>query len=107
MEENRLLKGGFPMKLTSVLTALLFIAMVMTPIASAETTLFEGTIIAGETTPLFAHVGGVVEQLTVQPGELLKAGAAVLDIGTEKVYAPISGKMIMPFATAGDAVAAL
>ena len=42
MEENRLLKGGFPMKLTSLLTALLFFAMVMTPPASAETTLFEG-----------------------------------------------------------------
>lgn len=95
------------MKLASLLTALLFFAMVMTPPASAETTLFEGTIIAGETTPLFAPVGGVVEQLSVQPGELLKAGAAILGIGTGKVYAPISGKVIMPFAAAGDAVAAL
>lgn len=90
------------MKWASLLAALLLAVGAM-PGAAAETALFEGTIIAGEAMPLFAPVGGIVEQLNAQPGDLVQAGAPILSMGKEQVCAPVGGKVIMPFARVGDA----
>ncbi len=95
------------MKSTRKLAVLPLCVLLMMPCATAETTLYEGMIIAGDTSVLLAPCGGMVEAVSVQEGDRLAANDIVLVVSTEKVYAPISGKVIMPFAKVGDAASIL
>jgi multidrug resistance efflux pump len=67
---------------------------------------FDGTVIAGETTTVFAPYGGTVKSLGLREGQLINEGDTLAVIGTTKVFAPESGTVRGMFAEAGDSIAA-
>jgi multidrug resistance efflux pump len=88
--------------LTGVLIAL---AIFGAPRAFAEAR-FDGTVIAGETTTVFAPYGGTVKSLGLREGQQINEGDELAVIGTTKVFAPESGTVRGLFAEAGDSITA-
>jgi len=87
-----------------LLTALALFG-VLPPYAFAEAR-FDGTVIAGETSTVFAPYGGTVKSLGLRVGQLINEGDTLAVIGTTKVFAPESGMVRGLFAEAGDSIAA-
>lgn len=84
--------------LTSSLAAL----TLMTAAAAADTISMDGQVASGKTAPMYAPIGGVVEQVLVEAGETVHAGDTLAVLRTVKVYAVEDGTVTGVFGEAGD-----
>lgn len=64
-----------------------------------------GKVEARNTTTLYAPFGGMVEDFTLRPGDVVEEGETLLSLSTIKVYAPLSGTVRGIFGQAGDSAA--
>ena len=70
--------------------------------AFAETVSFEGTVTAGAAVEIYAPIGGTVGTVLAEAGRTVKAGDALAELTTEKVYAEESGTVTGVFGQPGD-----
>jgi len=59
--------------------------------ACAESIAADATVTAGTLVPVFAAAGGVLESVSVQAGQLVRAGDPAAQVEVTRVYAPIDG----------------
>ena len=91
------------MKFTrKALTALLIAALLLAPVALAETITLNGTVTASETHEIYAPIGGTVARVAVESGERVSAGDVLVSLSTTKVYADESGTVTGVFGQPGD-----
>lgn len=90
------------MKAMKRMAAILFAVMMVTGIAQAETLSLNGTVEAGTTVPVYAPIGGTVENVLVETGMHVAAGETLFSYRTEKIYASGDGTVTGVFAKAGD-----
>ena len=90
------------MKTMKQLTAVLFAMMMLIGAAGAETLSLSGTVEAGVTVPVYAPIGGTVENVAVETGMHVAAGETLFSYRTEKTYASGDGTVTGVFAKAGD-----
>lgn len=83
------------------LSLLAALALAVSP-ALAET--YAGTTVASRTTALVSASGGVLESLSLLPGQSVAAGETVGSTRAEKVFAAWDGTVALCCADAGDAV---
>jgi len=90
------------MKTMKRVTAILFALLLAAGAAQAETLSLNGTVEAGVTVPVYAPIGGTVENVAVETGMHVAAGDTLFSYRTEKVYAAGDGVVTGVFAKAGD-----
>ena len=90
------------MKATKRIAAILFAVMMLAGAAQAETLSLNGTVEAGVTVPVYAPIGGTVENVAVEQGMHVAAGDTLFTYRTEKTYASGDGTVTGVFAKAGD-----
>ena len=91
------------MKLTRRLSALtLFAALLLSPIALADSITFNGTVIASQTHEVYAAIGGKVDTVDAEVGAKLNAGDTLDTLSTTKVYAEEAGTVTGVFGQPGD-----
>ncbi|MDO5324146.1 MAG: HlyD family efflux transporter periplasmic adaptor subunit [Clostridia bacterium] len=83
------------------LSLLAALALAVSP-ALAET--YSGTTVAARTTALVSEAGGVLESLSLLPGQSVAAGETVGSTRAEKVFAAWDGTVALCHAEAGDSV---
>ena len=83
------------------LSLLAALALATAP-ALAET--YAGTTVASRTTALVSASGGVLESLSLLPGQSVAAGETVGSTRAEKVFAAWDGTVALCYADAGDSV---
>ena len=74
-----------------ILPAVLAAALMIMPVANAETISLSGTVAAAEETVAYAPIGGTIETVYVTAGQKVSKGDALLTLKTTKVYASQSG----------------
>ena len=85
-------------RIAMILMAMLLVAGA----AQAETLSLSGTVEAGVTVPVYAPIGGTVENVAVEAGMHVAAGDTLFSYRTEKTYASGDGTVTGVFAKAGD-----
>ena len=70
--------------------------------ALADSLSFSGVVVQGETVQITAPIGGKLEDLSIQAGDLVKQGDTVATIGTNKVYATVDGVVTAVYGEPGD-----
>ena len=90
------------MKTMKRLAALICVMMLAAGAACAETLSLSGTVEAGVTVPVYAPIGGTVEDISVEKGMRVTAGDTLITYRTEKTYASEDGTVTGVFAKAGD-----
>ena len=91
------------MKTMKRVTAILFALLLAAGAAQAEKTLsLSGTVEAGVTVPVYAPIGGTVENISVETGMHVAAGDTLFSYRTEKTYASGDGTVTGVFVKAGD-----
>ena len=83
------------------LSLLAALALATSP-ALAE--IYSGTTVASRTTALVSESGGVLEELSLLPGQAVKAGEIVGSTRAERVYSAWDGVVALCHAEAGDRV---
>ena len=83
------------------LSLLAALSLALSP-ALAET--YAGATVAARTTALVSEAGGVLESLSLLPGQSVAAGETVGSTRAEKVFAAWDGTVALCCADAGDAV---
>ena len=90
------------MKTMKRMIAILFVLMLAVGAASAESLSLNGKVEAGVTVPVYAPMGGTVENVNVEAGMRVTAGETLFSYRTEKTYASEDGTVTGVFAKAGD-----
>ena len=90
------------MKIMKRFAAILFVLMLAAGTACADTLSLNGTVEAGVTVPVYAPIGGTVDQVSVEKGMHVSAGETLFSYRTEKTYASGDGTVTGVFAKAGD-----
>ena len=90
------------MKTMKRIAAIVLVLLMAAGAAGAETLSLNGTVEAGTTVPVYAPIGGTVEEVCVEQGMRIKAGDTLFSYRTEKVYASADGKVAGVFVQAGD-----
>lgn len=90
------------MKTMKRMIAILFVLMLAVGAASAESLSLNGKVEAGVTVPVYAPIGGTVENVNVEAGMRVTAGETLFSYRTEKTYASEDGTVTGVFAKAGD-----
>ena len=91
------------MKLGRTALCVLAAALVMMVSAQALAEVsFDGTVISQETVAVEAPFGGLVDEVALRRGDVVKVGDAVATLTTTKVYAPADGVVSGIFAREGD-----
>ena len=90
------------MKTMKRVTAILFAVMMIAGAAQAETLSLNGTVEAGVTVPVYAPIGGTVDNVAVEAGMHVAAGDTLFSYRTEKTYASGDGTVTGVFVKAGD-----
>ena len=80
-------------------------AMAEEPATMEAPLILTGKVEAKNTTTLYAPFGGMVEDFTLRPGDIVEEGEALLSLNTIKVYAPLDGTVRGVFAMEGDSAA--
>ena len=70
--------------------------------ALADSISFDGTVTADDPIPVFAEIGGVVEEVLVNVGDTVEQGQAIARLKTTKVYAQADGTVRGIFGQPGD-----
>ena len=81
---------------------ILMAVMMVMGAAQADTLSLNGTVEAGVTVPVYAPIGGTVENVSVETGMHVSAGDTLFSYRTEKTYAAGDGTVTGVFAKAGD-----
>ena len=76
--------------------------MLLAGAAQAGTLSLSGTVEAGVTIPVYAPIGGTVDQVSVEAGMRLSAGETLFSYRTEKTYASEDGTVTGVFVQVGD-----
>ena len=90
------------MKTMKRMIAILFVLTLAAGAASADNLSLNGTVEAGVTVPVYAPIGGTVENVNVEAGMHVTAGETLFSYRTEKIYASEDGTVTGVFAKAGD-----
>lgn len=91
------MKNGFRIMIAAALACALLMQC-----ALADSIAFSGTVAAGDEKQIYAHIGGVVEDVLVEEGQTVKEGDAIASLKTTKVYAVSDGMITGIFAQPGD-----
>lgn len=86
-------------KLRCAVIALLLLALGAPALAQVT---FQGTVISRETKAVSAPFGGLVDEISLRKGDVIRVGDAVATIRTTKVYAEMDGIVSGIFAREGD-----
>ena len=86
-------------RIACALIALLALALGAPALAQVT---FQGTVISRETKAVIAPFGGLVDELPLRKGDVIRVGDAVATIRTTKVYAEMDGVVSGIFAKEGD-----
>lgn len=70
--------------------------------ALADSIAFNGVVAAGDEKQVYAHIGGVVEEVLLEEGQSVKAGEAIATLKTTKVYATTDGTVTGIFGEVGE-----
>lgn len=81
---------------------ILMAVMMVMGAAQADILSLNGTVEAGVTVPVYAPIGGTVENVSVETGMHVSAGDTLFSYRTEKTYAAGDGTVTGVFAKAGD-----
>lgn len=81
---------------------ILMVMLLAVGAAQAETLSLNGTVEAGVTVPVYAPIGGTVENVAVETGMHVAAGETLFSYRTEKTYASGDGTVTGVFVKAGD-----
>ena len=76
--------------------------LLLAGIAAADTLSLNGKVEAGEEVPVYAPIGGTVEEVSAEAGMNVEQGAALYSYKTEKIYASEDGTVTGVFVQAGD-----
>ena len=90
------------MKTMKRMMAMLFVLLFAAGVAQGETLSLNGTVEAGVTIPVYAPIGGTVENVQVEKGMHVMAGDTLFSYRTEKTYASEDGTVTGVFVKAGD-----
>ena len=90
------------MKSMRRVAAILFALLLAAGAASADTLSLNGTVEAGVTVPVYAPIGGTMDEVSVEQGMRVSAGETLFSYRTEKIYASEGGTVAGVFAKAGD-----
>ena len=91
------------MRTMKQVVAIAFVLMLLVAgAAQAETLSLNGTVEAGVTVPVYAPIGGTVDNIFVETGMHVSAGDMLFSYRTEKIYASGDGTVTGVFAKAGD-----
>ena len=91
------------MKTMKRVMAILFaLTLLAAGAAQAETLSLNGTVEAGVTVPVYAPIGGTVDNVSVEAGMHVAAGDTLFSYRTEKTYASGDGTVTGVFVKAGD-----
>ena len=90
------------MKTMKRIAMILMVMLLVAGAAQAETLSLSGTVEAGVTVPVYAPIGGTVENVAVEAGMHVAAGDTLFSYRTEKTYASGDGTVTGVFAKAGD-----
>ena len=85
-----------------IIPALLIAALLLAPCALADGITFTGTVAASQTHEVYAPIGGTVEAVAAEAGQAVKAGDALVQLSTTKVYAEEDGTVTGVFGEPGD-----
>lgn len=86
-------------KMVAALTA----GWMLVPCAAlADAISFEGTVVARETKPIYAPIGGTVDSVAAEVGQSVEAGDVLATLKTTKVYAEEAGTVTGLFGEPGD-----
>lgn len=77
------------------------------PCAAMAELSFEGKVVAGETVPVLAPFGGMVDKIALRVGDAIALGDDVASIATTKAYAAADGTISGVFAREGDDAAGI
>ncbi len=80
----------------------MLLAIVLSPAALADGITFTGTVAASQTHEVYAPIGGTVEAVAAEAGQTVKAGDALVQLSTTKVYAEEDGTVTGVFGEPGD-----
>ena len=90
------------MKIMRRFAAVVFALMLVAGAACADTLTLNGTVEAGLTIPVYAPIGGTVDEVCVEKGMHVSAGDILFSYRTEKTYDSGEGVVTGVFAKAGD-----
>ena len=90
------------MKTVKRIVAILVTLLLAIGAAGAETLSLSGTVEAGVTVPVYAPIGGTVDNVSVEKGMRVAAGDILFTYRTEKTYAAEDGTVTGVFAQEGD-----
>ncbi len=90
------------MKNMKCVAAILLVILLAAGAACADTLSLNGTVEAGVTVPVYAPIGGTVDEVSVEKGMHVSAGETLFSYRTEKTYASGDGTVTGVFAKAGD-----
>ena len=86
-----------------ILTGILLICLTLClAAASADSLTLSGTVIPGETVPVYAPIGGTVGDVTAEAGQRVSADDVLVSMKTTRVYAPEDGTVTGIFGQPGD-----
>ena len=80
------------MKTMKRMTAILFALLLAAGAAQAETLSLNGTVEAGVTVPVYAPIGGTVENVAVEQGMHVAAGDTLFTYRTERPTLPATAR---------------
>ena len=86
-------------RIACALIALLVLALGAPALAQVT---FQGTVVSRETTAISAPFGGLIDEISLRKGDLIRVGDPVASIRTTKVYAEMDGVVSGIFAKEGD-----
>lgn len=90
------------MKNLSRVAAMILILVLAVGTACADSLSLNGTVEAGVTIPVYAPIGGTVENVAVEQGMRVNAGDTLFTYRTEKTYAAEDGTVSGVFVEPGD-----
>lgn len=90
------------MKTARIIAALLIVLTLALGAAQADTLTISGTVEAGVKIPVYAPIGGTVEDVAVEAGAWVEAGDPLFTYRTEKTYASLDGTVAGIFVQPGD-----
>lgn len=76
--------------------------LAMTQVAMADTVFFDGYVVGREAEPVYAAIGGTVENVYLTPGQRVTPEDVILSLRTNCVYADESGTVTGVFGVPGD-----
>ena len=82
----------------------IFLVLILLPFSALASDIYYGTVVCDAATTVLAPFGGIVSNLSVRKGSLIRKGDIICAIETKRVYSPIDGTVSAVFGDIGDSV---